>query len=114
MRKDISIQIFNNSNEDLFKEFDVWDFIKEREDFTISHLKIYTINPNFYYHNKIELGGKQYFLWNYISPDDSSMCLIYDFNRHFLAPLNVDVKKSDKWNVQVPSLSSVFVSVAVA
>lgn len=114
MKKDISIQVFNKDNEDSFKQFDVWSLIEDREDFTISHLKIYSNSAIFYNNNTVHLGGKQYFLWNYILPEDSSCCLIYDFSRHFLAPLNVEIKKSDKWIIEVPALSSVFISVAVS
>jgi hypothetical protein len=113
MKKDFSIQVINKGNENSFKQFDVWSLIENRGDFIISHLKIYTISPLFYSNNTVDLGDKQYLLWNYILPEDSSCCLIYDFNKHFLAPLNVEVKKSDKWIIEVPALSSVFVSVSV-
>lgn len=111
MKRDFVINVSNQK--DLIKEVNIWELIDDREEFVISHIKIHCSWFHFYYENTITLGEKTYMLQNYLT-QDNSCCLIYDFSRHYLAPLNILVRESDKWIVKVPALTGVNVSVSVS
>lgn len=119
-KRDIVITLsnpeMNAKDMDLFKD-GVWDIPKEEipKSFVLGSIRIFCSNSHFIwnYNNEIELGDKIYKLSHYMPEDNSQQCLIYDFDKGWLAPLKVPMNTDKEIKFQVPASTTVSVSISV-
>lgn len=118
-KRDIVITLANtemNVKEmNLFKD-GYWDMPKDEipKSFIIGSIRIFCSNSLFIWsNNEIELGGKIYRLSHYMPEDNMQQCLIYDFDKGWLAPLNVPMNTDKDIIFQVPASTTVSISISV-
>lgn len=106
----------NYKNFNLFKD-GFWEGIDKKDipsSFIVGSIIISCTNTNFFWMGqKIELGDKIYDLSHYISQDNNMQSIIYNFDKGWLAPLNVPMSTSKDIIFQVPASTSVKVSISV-
>ncbi len=119
-KRDIVITLVNpdiNYKEmNLFKDGH-WDMPKDEipKSFILGSLRILCSNSYFMYqsNNEIELGGKIYRLSHYLPEDNAQQCLIYDFEKGWLAPLNIPMSTDKDFIFTVPASTQVSFSISV-
>ena len=118
-KRDIVITLTNPDVS--FKEMNLfkdgyWDMPKDEipKSFTLGSIRIFCSNSNFMFRtNEIDLGDKIYRLSHYMPEDNSQQCLIYDFEKGWLAPLNVPISTDKDFNFIVPASTTVSFSISV-
>jgi hypothetical protein len=121
-KRDIVITLVNremNLKEmNLFKD-GYWDYFDDLKierplSFTIGSIIVSCIAYSFWsYNNNIELGDKIYNLSHYISQENSMQSIIYNFEKGWLAPLNINMSADKDIVFKVPASTSVTVSISV-
>jgi len=120
-KRDITITLANpeqNQKEmNLFKD-GYWSYfddlkIERPRSFTIGSVIVSCITYLFWYNNNIELGDKIYNLSHYLSQDNSMKSIIYDFEKGWLAPLNINMSADKDIVFNVPASSTVSISISV-
>lgn len=106
----------NQKEMNLFKD-GYFDIPKEEipKSFIIGSIRIFCINSLFIwsFNNEIELGDKIYKLSHYTSEDNSQQCIIYNFDKGWLAPLNIQMSTDKDIKFNVPASTTVNVSISV-
>lgn len=118
-KRDIIITLvnseINNKTMNLFKD-GYWDIPKEEipKSFVIGSVRISSSNSYFFYgNNEIELGNKIYKLSHYTPEDNCQQCIIYDFEKGWLAPLNVPMNTDKEILFNIPASTQVSISISV-
>lgn len=105
----------NYKDMDLFKD-GYWDIPKEEipSSFIVGSVIISCTNTNFFWMGqKIELGDKIYDLSHYVSQENNMQSIIYNFDKGWLAPLNIPMNTGKDIKFQVPASTSIKVSISV-
>ena len=121
-KRDIIITLANpeqlNKDMNLFKD-GYWTYfddlkIERPNSFTIGSVIVSCIAYSFWCsNNNIELGDKIYNLSHYISQHNSMQSIIYDFEKGWLAPLNINMSADKDIVFNVPASTTVSISISV-
>ena len=108
------------SNPDIqWKDINIWDSLTNDEkkslphSFIVGSIKIVSHSRIFFHNKKINLGDKDYLLSHYLVNGESNICLIYNFEKGFLAPLNIPLSFSTPIIFNVPGHETVSISFSI-
>lgn len=99
-------------------EINLWDGIMEHEkkimvkSFVVGSIRIYSSNNIFFYNANMELGDKIYNLHHYLLEGQTNEAAIYNFEKGWLAPLNIPLSFDKKIMLNIPPSTSVRVSIS--
>lgn len=115
---DIIIHLVNPESNGL-KEVNIWDGISDAEkkelfsSFIIGSVRIWSTSAHFFYaDSKINIGDKVYNLIHYLTKGSLQEAIIYNFDKGWLAPLNIPASFDKPILIKIPPSSMVTISIS--